>query len=346
MHSAATIFTRAYVLGRGYVLLAVDAGDVVTHNGFRHRRIAEAFAVLTTDDASDFNGNLPNAPHVFTPGESVVVPCTDRWPLGAVPDRSWPCRAAVVQFVVPAIDTALPSAELHYQLFLVGDSAACGANTACVEGAAPSPAPYAHVGEKLVLLPGTALWLEAGKAPPFAFEDGCLVVDFVGSTRDGQFFEVLPHAVPAHVGGQSFSSMDACSGSGSLPCAFVDAASGHTWYHVSLYMADGSSRHVALRTNGASDDPDDAGTVYVGYAVTGVGVATNLIDPAPLNLAIGDQMFDQQSPMREQGGDRLSCKRGPYLLCARPWHAGRRPKQTCRRVRVWPQPPACWCTGK
>ena len=306
MHSAATIFTRAYVLGRGYVLLAVDAGDVVTHNGFRHRRIAEAFAVLTTDDASDFNGNLPNAPHVFTPGESV-------WSFHArTGGRSEQCptdpmavsRRGVVQFVVPAIDTAaLPSAELHlYQLFLVGDSAACAANTACVEGAAPSPAPYAHVGEKLVLLPGTALWLEAGKAPPFAFEDGCLVVDFVGSTRDGQFFEVLPHAVPAHVGGQSFSSMDACSGSGSLPCAFVDAASGHTWYHVSLYMADGSSRHVALRTNGASDDPDDAGTVYVGYAVTGVGVATNLIDPAPLNLAIGDQMFLTSS--RQCGGAR------------------------------------------
>jgi len=291
--TAATIFTRAFVLGRGYVLLAVDAGDVVDVGGFRHRRLAEAFAVVTEADAvADLNGNLPNQPHVFAVGENVWA-FNARAGKGAETCRTDPLaqsRHGVTQFVLPPVDTAaLPSDKLHiYQLFLVGDTTAC-ASAACVEAAAPAPAPFVHEGERLVLFPGSALWLDVGKAPPFALTSGCLTVDFAGTTRDGAFFEVLPHATPAHLGGQTFTAMDVCGSA--TPCQLTDSNTGIVWYHLQVFKSDGSTVRVALRTDAVGDDPDAAGTIYVGYIVSDVGVGTDVVDAGAENFATGQQLF-------------------------------------------------------
>ena len=267
--SAATIFTRGFVLGRGAVLLAIDAGDVVVHEGFRQRRVAEALAVLvaaTAADAAKVNANLPNAPHVFVSGDTV-------WAWNArtggraelcSTDANAVSRRGRTQWVVPDVDTgALPGDSVHvYQLFLVGESRACR-EAQCVEANVAGDAdPSPHV-EKLALLPGTGLWLDTGKGPDPVLGHGCMTVDFVGTSAAGAFFEVTPHAVAAHLNGQSFASLGTCADTGAQPCRVTDPATGHVWYHVLVFKPDGSSLHVALRTDTVEDYPDAPGTVYV-----------------------------------------------------------------------------------
>ena len=160
--SQRTVFARGFVLGRGAVLLAIDAGDVISDptTGFRQRRVAEAFAVVTTDaDAAALNANIPNSPHAFAVGDSVFAWGSRAGGLVETcpTDPSASSRRGVTQWVVPGIDAdTLPGEHLHvYQLFLVGDSVACREHQ-CVEADAAAAAPasrtaFAHGRERLAL---------------------------------------------------------------------------------------------------------------------------------------------------------------------------------------------------
>ena len=301
--SQRTVFARGFVLGRGAVLLAIDAGDVISDptTGFRQRRVAEAFAVVTTDaDAAALNANIPNSPHAFAVGDSVFAWGSRAGGLAETcpTDPSASSRRGVTQWVVPGIDVdTLPGEHLHvYQLFLVGDSVACREHQ-CVEADAAAAAPasrtaFAHGRERLALLPGTGLWLDVGKRPPFAFTDACLHVDFASVSRNGAFFEVQPHAVASHLGGQSFTDMPICDEGVAAPCQYADANTGFIWYHIPTFEADGSSTGlIALRTDMPSNDPDAAGTIFVGYDVSTIGVATDHIDAGKPARQTGDVIF-------------------------------------------------------
>ena len=298
-----TIFARGFVLGRGAVLLAIDAGDVISDptTQFRQRRVAEAFAVITTDaDFAALNANIPNSPHAFAVGDSVFAWGNRAGGLAetCLTDPSASSRRGVTQWVVPSIDLeAVPGDNIHlYQLFLVGDSVACREHQ-CVEADALAEAPAPHAAfangrQRLALLPGTGLWLDVGKRAPFSFADACLHVDFASLSRNGAFFEVMPHAVASHLGGQSFTDMRMCEDEIGAPCQYADSNTGFVWFHMQTFEADGvATGLVALRTDLANSDPDAASTVFVGYDVSAVGVATEHIDASKPARQTGDVFF-------------------------------------------------------
>ena len=138
--TAYTVFDRVFVADKGWVLAALDAGDVATHDGKGVRRLAEAFAVLT-DATADFNHNIPNDPAVFAADDSVFgthqsadgTVCPER----CETDGSYTSRDGMLRWAPVALDVAaVPGEYLYlYQIFSTGDSLACTGHN-CQEGAA------------------------------------------------------------------------------------------------------------------------------------------------------------------------------------------------------------------
>ena len=138
--TAYTVFDRVFVADKGWVLAALDAGDVATHDGKGVRRLAEAFAVLT-DGTADFNHNIPNDPAVFAADDSVfgthqhadAAVCPER----CETDGSYTSRDGMLRWAPAALDVAaVPGEYLYlYQIFSTGDSLACTGHN-CQEGAA------------------------------------------------------------------------------------------------------------------------------------------------------------------------------------------------------------------
>lgn len=129
-YTAYTVFDRMFLPEKGWILGALDAGDVATYDGGSVRRVCEAFAVIT-GDASNFNHNIPNDPFIFN-AESIVfgsqkpsdgTVCPEK----CETDGSYTNRDGILTWAPSTLDiNAISGDYLYvYQIFSTGDSLAC-----------------------------------------------------------------------------------------------------------------------------------------------------------------------------------------------------------------------------